>query len=253
MATLVFDHPQDLKPKEFSDDLRLGTREENDLKLAPELAIAPHHALITRSKYYKVPVLLDLAGGSWITRVNDRKVIRLKTLRHRDQITLGEVRFTFWEIMIQRVAENSKLIEKRCLVCYSNLNSGDLAVCCPRCDSPHHKECWFLLSTCAYYGCGYTVRNAICRVLAPWVRFEQVDQAGELIKKNLTCPAGRPRDRQPFKRGESLAFCPECDTPFHVACWLLLPECPKCHHDISTLVNSVFSPGSIAQPKEMIF
>lgn len=51
-----------------------------------------------------------------------------------------------------------------CRVCgYSN--AGCNVYVCPRCNTPHHQECWAYVGSCAMYGCGFSQAELV--VAAP--------------------------------------------------------------------------------------
>lgn len=54
------------------------------------------------------------------------------------------------------------LAEGVCRVCGEALR-GDV-VCCLRCDSPHHRECWDYCGGCSTYGCGETECSSAGRI-----------------------------------------------------------------------------------------
>ncbi len=245
MAVLTYQSPDDqILEHEFIVEVNIGTGLENDFRLPGDLSVASKHAVISRSEHYQVPVLIDFAAETSQTRVNGRGVVCLKILRHRDNILLGDAKLVFWEMRVRDVTPGSLLEKKTCLVCYDMLQPGDQAVECPRCLAPHHKECWFYLTTCSYYGCGYPVQETIRRSMAPWVRFEKLEEKSELVKENIICGARNERDLTPFKQGEYIAFCPDCETPFHTECWFGLQECQECGYNVSQLMNAVFVPNA---------
>jgi len=227
---------------EFRGDLQVGTTGENRFRLPRDLLVAPHHVVISRSSFFQVPVLIDLAGDEARTLVNGRRVVRLKTLRHRDRIELGKAHLEFWELVVRQVSSGSPLIGQRCLVCYASLQPGDRVITCPRCRSPHHQDCWFNLSLCSYYGCGYPVQQTMRRVLAPKVHFERLEEESEPVETKKMCQAGNPRDQAPFKAHEWVAYCPDCGTLFHTECWLTLQQCPVCGYDIAGLIRQALDP-----------
>ncbi|MBT7162182.1 MAG: hypothetical protein HN904_05350, partial [Victivallales bacterium] len=54
----------------FAGDASLGSREGSDLRLPSELGVLPTHAVISRSAYYQIPVLVDYALEEGSTRIN---------------------------------------------------------------------------------------------------------------------------------------------------------------------------------------
>ena len=247
MAILIFRTSDgSILERDFTAELGIGTASENEFRLPLGLKVASRHAMIARSTFFQVPVLVDLAGEAARTRVNGRRVVQLKTLRHKDVLEVGQARLEFWEVMIRNVIPGSSLIGQRCLVCFDSIRSGDQTVACPRCQSPYHKGCWFYLSTCAYYGCGYPVQETLRRVLAPWMRFEKVEEESALVRDKTICRAGNERDQGAFKQQDYVAYCPECQTPFHAECWLALERCTVCQYDVDSLIRRVLDPGASA-------
>jgi hypothetical protein len=54
------------------------------------------------------------------------------------------------------------------------------------------------------------------------------------------CAAGSPSDLVPFQREQDVAFCPSCEAPFHLDCWLCLAFCTGCRYDVRALIDKVF-------------
>ena len=226
--------------REFAADekIHLGTAADNEFPLPADLAVAPCHAVVTRSSPYQVPLLVALAGAPFETRINGRRLSRLKVLRHRDEIALGRASLVFWEVAVSTVAADSQFLNRRCLVCYDPFQVGEEAITCPRCQTAdHHKDCWLELSRCARTGCEYPVQEAMRRSLGRRVRFEPLEEESEMVRQKRKCAAGRPRDQGPFRPDDYVAYCPKCRTPFHAECWFLLPQCPKCEYDVATLIR----------------
>lgn len=245
MAVLIYRASDgSILERDFSAELRIGTASENEFQLPGGLTVAPHHAIIARARFFQTPVLVDLAGDVALTRINGRRVVQLKTLHHKDMIEVGQAHLEFWEIMIRKIAPGSPIIGQRCLVCYDVIRPGDEVVACPRCQSPYHKNCWFYLSTCAYYGCGYPIQETLRRVLSPWLRFEKLEEESSLVKERKSCRAGNERDQGTFKPQEYVAYCPDCQTPFHAECWFMLDRCPICQYDVAALLRRVLDPNA---------
>lgn len=60
--------------------------------------------------------------------------------------------------MIDIVIEKHELNQfpkKICPFCQSNIIEGENTIKCPRCNIPHHKECWIENGGCSIFGCGY--------------------------------------------------------------------------------------------------
>lgn len=249
MTILVFRAPNHA-PQEFpiSDhDIRIGTAPgdtENSIVLPNHLDIAPLHAVISRSEHYGTSVLINLAEEPAITRVNRQPVVKLRTLRHRDRIQLGQAELEFWEMTAQRLEADARQIGQTCPVCFNEFAPGESMIVCPRCESPYHKNCWFISEVCGAYGCEYPIQKSIQRALATRIRFEKLESTAELVKQSQKCSAGNPIDRVPFQAGEIVAHCPECHTPFHSVCFFGLQNCSSCNFDVAHLMQSVFDPKS---------
>jgi len=243
VALLIYhDLSGSIQEHKFAEDASLGSGQSSDLRLPSELGVLPRHAAISRSVYYQIPVLIDYALEEACTRVNGQAVVFLKALRHHDSIELGRARLQFWEIYSRQVAEESPLLGKRCLVCYQVIQVGDRVIACPRCDAPHHEECWCLLPHCSYYGCGYPIQEAFRRVLAPELRSGKLEEEAELVKSKTLCRGAQPRDQSPFKEADVVAYCPSCDTPYHFECWLAFAQCPVCQFDAARLLRGTLDP-----------
>ncbi len=245
MAVLAFadlnDEPQSrtLGPDER---VRLGAAVDSTLRLASGLSVLPHHAIICRSVLYGVWVLVDLAGREGDTRVNTHRFVRLKTLRHRDRIQLGHAEVVFWEMVIENTTADSPWFGKRCPVCYGPpMNVGEPVVFCPRCQTPHHRDCWFGQTICSCYGCEYPVQAEALRALPTRVLFDSLEEGSDLVVQKAICSAGELRDQSPFKPGEHVAYCPGCGSPYHAACFFGLRECPVCKYDAAALIADVFA------------
>lgn len=229
---------------EFQGELRIGAASNDDLRLIDGHSIAPHHAVIARSAIYQVPILVDLTNEEAWTGVNGRRVIRLKALRHKDVIEVGGAQLEFWEMVTRSVTHGSQLDGKICPVCYTEILPGEEIIACPRCQTAHHKEHWFEIPTCSTYACGYPVQETLRRVLAPHMSFEKLTEEHKLVKEQTRCTAENSRDKVAFKDEEDVTFCPQCNRPYHVECWLLLPQCRSCGFDITHLLQSVFTPAA---------
>ena len=136
-------------------------------------------------------------------------------------------------------------------MCYRPFVAGDRLISCPRCGSLHHASCWFRLSVCSCEGCGYPVQDTMRRILGSRVHFEELTAGSEPVVQHMKCPAGNERDRFPFQAGEDVLYCPGCEAPFHVKCWLTLDYCPSCKFDIRSMIDQFIPaedrPDSILQ------
>lgn len=251
MATLIYrtdDGP--LQELTFRGDLRLGADAHNNLVLPGRLGVAPEHALITRSALNRVPVLIDLVGeGTW---VEGRRVIGLQVLRHGARLRLGQVEFTMLELRIIRLRRGDHAVGRPCKVCFEVQRPGAEVVICPNnCGSMICRACWTYTTICPDYICGYPMHTAVMDALATHLRFERsiaedsplverMNSRGIVINQGMRCKAGEPRDQVKFQPSEHAAFCPSCDLPFHLECWLRLSHCPVCRFDVQQLIDTVF-------------
>lgn len=257
------------REKEFSGPIIIGSAPASPgaagldaLTLPPAASLEPRHALIMRAQTTKMPVLIDLSGHD--TRVNQRPVVELKVLRHADRITLGQTRLTFWEIRIMRLTPQSPYVHYICALCKKPLALGDEIIVCPYYPAVLHRICWFATPTCPDGTCEYRNHAVVMDTLSTWsaasppgdlppgrmrttVRFErELEEQSDLIKRRMTCSAGNAYDQVPFRPQASVVYCPSpaCNTPYHLQCWLGLPACVRCGHDIQALLNQVFQGGS---------
>jgi len=51
--------------------------------------------------------------------------------------------------------DNSDVVGKTCPYCQTPIKPGASTVICPKCNIPHHKECWEENGGCTTYGCQY--------------------------------------------------------------------------------------------------
>lgn len=243
---------------EFRGDLRLGADQRNQLVLPGELGVAPEHALITRSALNRVPVLIDLAGAD--TWVEGRRVIDLQVLRHGAGIRLGGVALTMLELRIIRLRGGDRAAGRSCAVCLEKQRPGDDVVICPHCGTMTCRDCWAYTTICPNYICGYPMHTTVMDALADEVRFERdiaedsqlverFNRRGTMINQGARCQADQPRDVVTFQAHERAAYCPKCETPFHLECWLHLERCPVCRFDVRALIDRVFL-SERAAPKE---
>ncbi len=89
----------------------------------------------------------------------------------------------------------------QCVYCNNVFTENDDAVTCPKCGSPHHRECWFKENKCAneaLHGEGFL-----------WKFPEELDPVKKLneSKKQGDAPEETPFR---FKNGESAVVCPHC-------------------------------------------
>jgi hypothetical protein len=61
-----------------------------------------------------------------------------------------------------------------------------------------------------------------------------------MLQVGETCRAGQARDQVPFQAGQNAVYCPSCQSPFHLECFLTLPACPVCQYDIAALIRQTF-------------
>jgi len=234
---------------EFSDKVQIGSDTSSDVVLSVQKGIVPKHTVILRSKVNRLPLLIDFSGGQ--SRVNHQIVPRLRILRQGDELQLGNIQLTFWEVRIQTLLAGEPTIGRMCQVCTDDFRLNDEVIICPRCNTPHHRDCWFSIHLCATYGCEYPNHGTVMDALTPFVVFErELDENSELVpakeqngkpaRSGTLCKAGNPRDKVPFQEKHQVAYCPRCKTPYHLTCFLILRYCSVCDYDVRSLLNRVF-------------
>lgn len=236
---------------------RFAEREEIRLGMDPAWSsvtlpgypgLAAQHAVIMRSALNRLLLLVDLSGGqSW---VNQHPVVQLRVLRQGDVLRLGCCDFTVWEVQITRLAEGDPVVGQHCPVSQRVFKPGDEVIACPGCGAIHGRAAWFLIERCAA-GCGYPNQEVIIDTLPAWVHVEKsLDQEsklierlgndGKLLQDGKHCQAGRARDQVPFQARQNAVYCPSCQTPFHLECFVTLPVCPVCQYHIRELIDKTF-------------
>jgi Zn finger protein HypA/HybF involved in hydrogenase expression len=79
------------------------------------------------------------------------------------------------------------------------------------------------------------------------MRFEKLEEESALVRDKKICRAGSERDQGTFKQQDYVAYCPDCQTPFHAECWLALEQCPVCQYDVAGLIRRVLDPSISAE------
>lgn len=251
MPRLMFQAP-DGKPHNitFADDadICLGTDSAwSSVVLPAECGVAARHAVITRSILNRLLLVVDLTGDQ--TRVNQHPVVTLRVLRQGDTLSLGRCELTIWEVTITRLRTGNPAIGQKCPVSRRTFQAGDVVIACPGCGTVHERDAWFLVEHCAA-GCGYPNREIILDTLPTEVQVERrldaesrlverIEQ-GRVLQDGAYCQAGQARDQVPFQTEQHAVYCPSCQSPFHLECFLTLPACPICQFDIESLINRVF-------------
>jgi Prokaryotic RING finger family 1/FHA domain len=240
------------KEYEFRAETSIGSDPDLvALALAADLGVAAEHAVILRSTVTNMPVLVDLQGDS--TYVNGLQVAEIKVLHQGDIITLGRARLTFWEVSITRVSPRNRAIGRECPVCTEEFRIGDMVIACPRCNTVHHSDCWFAIPICCFFTCEYPIHEIVMDALAPTVNFErsldrrsklvELKDGEDILQPGVHCSAGNPRDQVPFQLQQTVAYCPTCNTPYHLECWLGMSSCVICRYNVSLLIHQVFAAG----------
>jgi len=216
----------------------------NQLVLPAEWSVSAHHAVILRSASNGLPVVADLAGHG--VSVNGRRVVSLKVLRHGDTLAIGAARLRLREMEIKRLPLEWDFVLRRtkCPVCVEEVEAGHEVVSCPRCQTIHHRDCWFAIEACSTYGCEYRVMETVMDALAGRVKFDRsLEKETELVQLSRLCPAKSARDVIAFQEGDTVAYCPQatCRTPLHLTCWLEAARCPRCAYPIRQLLDEVFT------------
>ncbi len=232
-------------------DIHIGADAEwSDVQFSGDFGVAPRHAIITRSALNRLLMIVDLSERQ--TWVNQHPVIDLRILRQGDIVRVGQGAFTVWEVQIQQLAEGDAAIGQKCPVSRRIFQAGDEVIGCPGCGTMHERDAWFLVQHCAA-GCGYPNREVIMDTLPAGVLLERsIDrdsrlveriENGRTIQEGQRCGAGQARDQVPFQEGQNVVYCPSCQTPFHLECFLTLETCPVCQYAVSELVNKTFMFG----------
>jgi len=60
------------------------------------------------------------------------------------------------KIDLTKEFDNSDVVGKTCPYCQTPIKPGVSTVTCPKCNIPHHKECWEENGGCTTYGCQYS-------------------------------------------------------------------------------------------------
>lgn len=242
--------------KLFLDSIRIGSESKNDLVLPSEAGVLPEHAVIIRSVVNRLHMLVNMPGSQ--TRVNGKEVISIQVLRQRDELQLGQLRLKLWELRLASLSQRDRSVGRiSCPICTETFKAGDVVFFCPRCETPHHRDCWFSLITCGNYTCEYPVQAQVMDALSPWVKFEHYQDRGTDIIEvkadrtvvirsgQMMCQANNIADQVAFQPGDVIAYCPSpsCQSPFHLECWLMLPACTQCQYDNQELIDQVFSSG----------
>ncbi len=249
VLTFVDEQGQD-RSVQFAEreEIRLGMDEAwSSLALPPAPDVTPRHAVIARSLINRLLLVVDLSGNQ--TWVNQHPVVKIRTLRQGDRLRIGRCELTVWEIQIARLKPGDPADGKKCPVSRRALNVGDEVIACPGCGAVHERDAWFLIERCAA-GCGYPNREVIMSTLPAWMQIERhLDQDSKLIERidngkvlqnGQFCQANQARDQVPFQKGQNAVFCPACQTPFHLECFVTLPTCPVCQYDIADLIDRAF-------------
>jgi hypothetical protein len=249
VLTFVDDHGQD-HSVQFAerDEIRLGADAGwSTLALPSALDIAPQHAIIARSTLNRLLLVVDLSGNR--TWVNHHPVVRIRILRQGDLLQVGQCELTVWEVQITQLKPGDPAVGKKCPVSRRVLKVDTEVIACPGCGAVHERDAWFLIERCAA-GCGYPNREVIMNTLPAWMQIERhLDQDSKLIERiengkvlqnGQFCQAGQARDQVPFQKGQNAVYCPSCQTPFHLECFVTLFTCPVCQYNIADLINRSF-------------
>ncbi len=234
------------------DEVRLGTDAAwSSVALPDGLAVAARHAVLARSAFNRLLMVIDLSAGQ--TWVNQHPVTRLRVLRQGDTLRMGHCALTVWEVQIARLKPGDPAIGQKCPVSRQRFQAGDEVIACPGCGAIHERAAWFLVERCAA-GCGYPNRGVIIETLTGMLLVERdLDRESKLVERiengqvlqdGARCQAGQARDQVPFQMGQHAVYCPSCQSPFHLECFLTLPACPVCGYDIDTVVRQAFWAGS---------
>lgn len=199
------------------------------------------HGSIVQSSTYHSYLLLELDGK---VAVNNLPVVEFRVLRHRDQIQLGEERFTFIEVLFQDADE--KFEDQVCSSCGTPFEQGEKIVQCPKCGDRYHRDCWLNLDMCGRgRQCAYPVRGVILEALADTgIRSESVRPEHPILAKQTKCPSTERHDHAKLiEEGDDIIHCPDCGMIFHEKCWMIMERCSGsgCHFSIQSHLHRTFS------------
>jgi hypothetical protein len=265
MAALIYSDGASESVFRFSprDEIRIGSRvTSNQLVLSARDGVLPEHAVVTRSNRNHLPVVVDLSNGRIrVTGVDNVQapVVYLRVLRHGDVLQLGSARVRLQEVEISQLPAKSRRIGQECPFCQVPLRApgsegedGDEAdiIACPYCESVMHRSCWLACETCPSDPCTYPIRETIMLAFRPHMAIERaLDQSsplaehrvrGKLVRHGQHCQHGDRRDQEPFQAGQSVAYCPGCQEPYHLVCFFERERCAACAYDIKALTFRVF-------------
>lgn len=136
----------------FGDRIELRA----DLPLSPEMICALLPTSSLRSGDW---VLLTPDYNAWQLRVNGMLVpAGIRVLRHKDVISIsaGHELIYSGEFVESEVFSGEPA---RCRFCLDPLRAGEQIVCCPRCQAPHHLDCWRHTAHCATLHCSMPSRT----------------------------------------------------------------------------------------------
>lgn len=240
--------------------LFIGSNPDNNtgaqrLILPTRQGIEKEHVLIVETKNMPVFVLLNRSSG--LTYVKGIRVTQLKVLRHQDRITLGrkdqkeKINLIFDELQIERLKKPFK-----CKICGKN---RAIVFHCPVCpDRQYCRECVLTQGlTCG--GCGYNFKEAVKRSIQSenirgffkgveneHLKIETVGPESSLLEHYCSIPesADTPHNLRKFHQNDIVTYCPICNFPYHMNCWLSRASCvnPRCGTRIKPFLETVFKP-----------
>lgn len=236
------------------DDVRIGSDPAwAALTLPAEAGVRARHAVLTRAALNRLLLVVapehDAPHSGDDLRVNGHAVTRLRVLRQGDTLRVGRVDLHVWEVVVHRLEDDDPALGRLCPVSRRAFAIGDEVIACPGCGTLHERAAWFLIEHCAA-GCGYPNRVVVLDTLEQRVRLERsldddsplIERVrnGSVIQDGTYCQAGSARDQVPFQKGQNVAYCPSCSTPFHLECFLMLDACPVCQHANRALIDELF-------------
>lgn len=226
----------------------------SDVVLPAARGVAPQHAVIARSALNRLLLVIDLTGNQ--TWVNQHRVTNIRVLRQGDTVQIGHMQVRVWEVQIRHLEAGDPAVGQKCPVSRRILEVGDVVIACPGCGTVHERDAWFLIPHCAA-DCGYPNREVIIDTLPAGVQMERsLDSDSPLVERieqdrtiqeGEHCQAGQSRDQVPFQEGQNVVYCPSCQTPFHLECFVTLDACPVCQYDIRALIDQAF----MAEPERV--
>ena len=101
--------------------------------------------------------------------------------------------------------------EKTCPYCMMPITRGEEVFVCPKCNIPHHKDCWEENGGCTTYGCPVKVGDETA--ITP--QNNLTGHLAEVTGANQICPYCQTE----INSSDEIIYCEQCNIPHHRACW----------------------------------